>query len=142
MDILSPQRFENIENKDGFEITYTFAGATPATATNYEVIYVANRPVEVMKVKAVWRVASTSGTLNIEKLTGTQALNAGLEILKTNISTSAAANTVVSRSGYELQNRELREGDRIALKDGGTLTNLAGLTVTIYLHPLGKGDYR
>jgi hypothetical protein len=38
--------------------------------------------------------------------------------------------------------RQLLLGDSLAIKSGGTLTNGKDLHVTVYLKPLGKGDYR
>ena len=55
---------------------------------------------------------------------------------------SGTANTVVSRTTIDLKNRQLSTGDRLALEDGGTLTNQANLVVTVLLKPAGKGDYR
>ena len=136
------ERFENIGNKDGFYVYHTVIDG--ATAGNYSVIFNVIKPCEVVEVSESHTTAgSVDSTLNIERLSGAEALDTGDEILKTAFDTTSTANTVVSKKGYnDLQNRTLKTGDRIALKDAGTLTALVGVCVTIYLKPLGKGDYR
>ena len=137
------ERFENILNKDGQYINKSLSGLNAAIDTNYGVIFIANFGITISSVQVIWSASSTSGTLNIERLSGTEALDAGDELLKTNIDMSGTANTVNKReSTRELQNQILKPGDRLALKDGGTLTNLEDLCVTIYFKRVGKGDYR
>ncbi len=136
-------RYENILNKDGDYINKSLNGEIAETADNYGAIFIANYGLSISSISVVWGVASTSGTLNVERLRGTNALDAGDEILKTAIDLSGTANTVnLKQSTRELQNQILKPGDRIALKDGGTLTNLRDLCVTIYFKRVGKGDYR
>lgn len=148
MEKLSPRtEHSDIQNKDGNEITISLPGALSATATNYGVFFIANRPIEIMKIKEVHSTAGSDGgavTLQIEKLTGTTALDSGSTILNTAFDLKGTANTVVSYSGYIglNANRQLVEGDRLALKDAGTLTSLAGVCVTIYYKYLGEGQYK
>jgi len=130
--------------KDGFQITHLIVDG--ATAANYDVIFTAPFPCEVSKVIETHRVASSSGTLNIEKLTSGQALDtANATILTTAFSTATTANTPQIKQGTDLVQssiRQLKEGDRLSLKDGGTLTSSAGVQITIYLFPLSRGSYR
>jgi hypothetical protein len=134
---------ERIARKDGFYLPFPFLGADGATAANYDQVWTCRHPMEILRVTAAWSVASTSGTLQLEKLTGTTAPGSGLTILTTAISTAGTANTPVTRETSGLtSNRQFMEGDRLAFIDGGTLTNLAGLHVTLYCKFLGKGDYR
>lgn len=137
-------RFERIDNKDLLPVTANLKNAEPATAGNYGRIFTALRPYEVIEVVCVFGTASTSGTLNVERLQGTEALDAGDTILTTNFDLSSTANTPQYRKAIDgqIQNSILSVGDRLALKDGGTLTNQVDLQVTILLKPLGKGDYR
>ena len=139
--------FADIQNKDGNEITVSLPGTLSATATNYGVFFIANRPIEITKIKEVHNTAGSDGsavTLQIEKLTGTTALDSGSTILNTAFNLKGTANTVVSYQGYKdlTINRQLVEGDRLALKDAGTLTNVAGVCVTIYYKYLGNGQYK
>ena len=135
--------FEEIQNKDMQSITVRLKNTDAATAANYGVFFIASRPYEVMEVRAVWSTASTSGTLQVEKLTGTTAEGSGNNILKAVIDLSGTANTVNTKKTHaDLQNRLLKTGDRLALVDAADLSNLVNLVVTILIKPRGKGDYR
>ncbi len=139
-------QYQKIENKDGNEITVSLPGTLSATATNYGVFFIASRPIEIMKIKEAHTTAGSDAgavTLQIEKLTGTTALDSGSTLLTTAFNLKGTANTVVSYEGTRLtSSRQLVEGDRLALKDAGTLTDLAGVCVTIYYKYLGQGHYR
>lgn len=132
----------DIVKKYGYDHSHVLVGATPATAANYSVFWNITHPLEVMEVKVSWTTASTSGTLQIERLTGTTAPGSGTNILASTFDLAGTANTVNSKSGSSLAaNRQFKAGDRMALVDGGTLTNLTDLVVTIYWKPLGRGEY-
>jgi hypothetical protein len=133
--------FFNIDRKDLTVITKSLDGTSANTAGNYGVILNVKSAYIVSYVATSWQTASTSGTLNLERLSGTEALDAGDTIFVSNVSLSGTANTINIKSGKDLQNIILKSGDRLALKDSGDLTNQVGVCVTIYLRPLGKGDY-
>ncbi len=134
---------DTIVRKDGFYLPFYFLGAAGSVAANYDQVFTARHPMEILRITAVWSVASTSGTLQMEKLIGTQAPGAGTAIMTTTISTAGAANTpVVRQDGQFTTACQLLEGDRLAFIDGGTLTNLVGLNVTLYCKFRGRGDYR
>lgn len=137
-----PPKYEEILNKDMQSVTVHLKNTDAATAGNYGAFFIASRPYEVMEVRAVWSTASTSGTLQVERLQGTTAEGSGDSVLTGTIDLSGTANTVVTRKTTALQNRKLDVGDRLALVDGGTLTNLVNLVVTVVLKPDGRGDYR
>ena len=64
-------------------------------------------------------------------------------ILDSVISLSGTANTLVTRNQRQMTSaRVFERGDRIALVDAGTLTNLTDLVVSIYYKPRGRGEYR
>lgn len=112
------------------------AGTTPATAANYGIFFVATRP---CFVKAISEVHSTAGsstpTLQVERLRDTEALDAGDELLVTAFNLAGTANTV-QEGNLNVANKtfmSLNVGDRLALKDIGTLTAIAGLCVTVEL---------
>jgi hypothetical protein len=133
---------EQVIRKDGFHLVFPFLGTAGATAANYDQVFTAMRAMEIIAVSECHSVPSTSGTLQIEKLTGTTAPGAGSTILATTISTAGTANTVITRQGNLLTSaRQLKPGDRLAFIDAGTLTNLVGLHVTIYCKYVGRGDY-
>lgn len=133
-------RFEDIDNKDMQSVTVRLIDG--ATASEYGTFFIASRPYEIMEVRAVWSTASTSGTLNVERLTGTTAEGSGDNVLINTIDMSGTVDTVNEAKSTALQNRLLSTGDRLALVDGGTLTGLVNLVVTILYKPRGKGDYR
>jgi len=141
-EVTAKNRFEDIENKDMQTVTVRLKNTDAATAGNYGAFFIAPRPYEVMEVHAVWSTASTSGTLQVEVLNGTTAEGSGSNVLTSTIDMSGTANTVVSRKTSNLQNRQMVTGDRLALVDGGTLTNQVNLVVTVLIKPRGKGDYR
>jgi dTDP-4-amino-4,6-dideoxygalactose transaminase len=136
-----PPKYEEILNKDMQSVTVRLKNTDAATAGNYGAFFIASRPYEVMEIRAVWSTASTSGTLQLERLTGTTAEGSGDSVLTSTIDLAGTANTVVKRETTGLQNRKLAPGDRLALVDGGTLTNLVNLVVTVLLKP-NKGDYK
>lgn len=136
--------FKDITDKDGFYVNVSLPGATAATAANYSVFFVAKTPCEVIWISEAHTTAGTDGSaveLNIEKLGSGVALGSGSEVIITDFSLKATADTPLYKSGVDLQNTKLKLGDRLALKDTGTLTNVAGVCVTLYLKPLLKGHY-
>lgn len=134
---------ELVIRKDGFYLSFPFWGTAGATAANYDQVFTARYPMEILRVTACWSVKSTSGTLQLEILTGTTAPGAGSTVLVTPISTAGTANTVNTVEGTGLTaTRTLAEGDRLAFIDAGTLTGLVGLHVTLYCKMSNRGDYR
>lgn len=136
-------KYEDILNKDMLPITVSLFGTSAATAANYGVFFIAQRPYEVMEISEAHTTAGSSAdaALNIERLQGTEALDAGDAICVAAFELDGTADTVVTKKSTALQNRVLSIGDRLALDDAGTLTNVAGVTVSILLKPF-KGDYR
>lgn len=137
-------RFEEIQNKDLLLVFAHVSGTNAATATNYGKFFTAHRPYEVVEISEVHAVAGSNGgavTLNIERLRGTQALDAGDSICVAGFNLKSTANTVVFKKYGDLQNSFLLTGDRLALEDIGTLTDVADVEVTLLLKT-PKGDYR
>ena len=135
---------EDIENKDGFYITVNLAGSQPQTAGNYGAFFTAYHPCEVLQVTEVHTVISNdNATLDIEKLTGTTALDSGNSILKAVYDLTSTANTIIRKRGIDLSSyRTLKHGDRLALKDAGNLTAIEGIQITLYIKFLNRGSYR
>lgn len=122
---------DNIEQRRLY-LPINLYGADPATAANYGVFFIAPFVCNLTSVRVAFQVASTSGTLQIEKLERTQILDAGTALLVSALSLSGTANTVASGSlVLTSPSLQLAVGDRLALKDAGTLTNLVGLCVII-----------
>lgn len=103
-------------------------------ATVSQTVFVADGDYELTAVSEVHGTASTSGTLQVEKLTGTTAPGSGTVMLTGTISLSATANTVVAGT-LVTNNATLRvaSGDRIGVKIAGTMTNLVGAVATLTL---------
>jgi len=114
-----------------FAFSKHFENSSGATAANYGIIFVAPSPCVFLGVAVRYNTASTSGTLNVERLHGTETLDGGDELLSSTISLSATANTTYDGSLKQTDAIFLRDGDALALKDAGTLTSLVGLCVTI-----------
>lgn len=73
-------------------------------------------------------------TLDLEKLTGTQNLDAGAAVLNATLSLKATINTVQTATLTDtLTSRSLARGDRLALKDSGTLTAVQNVSVIVEL---------
>jgi hypothetical protein len=129
-----PVSFVNVTDRKMW-ITSTLVGTQPATAANYGVVFISPFACTVTGVwEAHTTACSSTGTLNIEKLTGTQAPDLGSAMLKTAFPLAAAANTVQEGVLTDtLSSLNLAVGDRLCLADAGTLTDTAGLCVTIEL---------
>lgn len=114
------------------------SGAVPATAANYAPFWTAPYKCVVLGIDAIWGTASTTGTLNVERLQGTEAHAAGDDLLSAVISTAGAANTVNAGTliTTNAQYLELSAGDRLGLVDGGNVAACANLAVTVTLAPI------
>lgn len=143
-----PVRFEDIENKDGFAVNFFFAGTDAAATASYDVVFPIHTPCELVGVYVWYDVASSSGTLQVQSLASGTAAGSGTNLLTTAISTSATARTVYRRvSGLDnsfvtTASRVFNYGMCVGFADGGTLTGLTDLSITLYFRPLGKGHYR
>lgn len=119
-------------------IAISLLGAAPATAANYTTFFIADRAYTITAVRESHTAAGTDAgavTLDVEKLTGTQAQGAGVAVLgATKINLKGAVNTVqapaLSGTAADL---DLAAGDRLALTDAGVLTAVAGLTLVVSL---------
>lgn len=106
--------------------------ATDATRT----VFVATRACRLKAVSEVHSTASTSGTLTVEKCTGTTAPGSGTALLTGTMSLSGTANTVVNGTLIAtVASITLAAGDRLSIVIAGTMTNLAGGRVTIAIAP-------
>lgn len=138
--------FNEIRNKDPFLITASLPGVLAATASHYGVFFTAPFPCEIVRVSIVHSTAGSDAgavTLQLEKLTGTQALDAGVAVLAATYDLKGTANTVAYPALTTTKvDRILEKGNRLALDDAGTLTAVAGVQVTVEFRPLGQGHYR
>lgn len=111
-----------------------------------QVFFTAYQAMEVIAVSEVHAVLGTDAgavTLDIEKLTGTEAPGAGTSILATEFNLKSTINTVVTKNGRLLSTaRQLKPTNRLALVATGDLTAVDNVQVTLYLKFSGRGDYR
>lgn len=125
--------FSDVENRF-FLIPAVLNGALPATAANYGVVFIAPFPCILEGVKESHQTAGTNAgavTVSIEKLVDGEALDSGVELI-TPIDLKGTTDTVVD--GVLTQSNSylnLATGDRLALKDAGTLTSVAGLCIIL-----------
>jgi len=135
-----------VDNKYGDVIVHNLVGTSAATSGNYDVFVPAfTIGVEILSVSVRFSAASSSGTLQINRVPDGTSAASGSAILATTISTAGATNTTVTRTAFnaELTNeRVINRGDGLAIVSSGTLTGLQNLSIAIYYRPLGRGDYR
>lgn len=116
-------------------IHHTIYGADAATAANYGVFWIVPFECNVTEVREVHQTLGTDAgavNLNIEKLTGTQALDNGVDVLASTIDLKGTINTVVTGTlTTTVADKRLTRGDRLAMNDTGTLTAVANVTVVI-----------
>jgi hypothetical protein len=86
----------------------------------------------VVSVSAVFGTASTSGTLQVEVATGTQAIASGTNQLSGTVSLAGTANTVVNGT-LIASPTTITAGSRVNLIFAGTVTNLANAAITVGL---------
>lgn len=124
-------------NRENRVVTFTQPGATIPGDTH---IFVSPDHYIVESIQAVWSVAGgANAAVSVKKTTGTTAVASGTELHSTAIDLTATAATVVSATiTATAANRRLKPGDRLGLDFSGTLTNLVGLNVTIFLRPVAR----
>lgn len=132
--------FSDLTNRQQ-AVWWTLPGTSAATAANYGVIFTAPYPCTVIGATEVHQTLGTDGgavTLQIEKLIGTQAPDAGVALLQNAFNLKGTINTVqtgviVNTIVGNVQYRTMSIGDRLCLKDTGVLTAVANVTVVIML---------
>lgn len=90
---------------------------------------------KVAGVTATFGTASTSGTLQVEVATGTQAIAAGTNQLTGTISLAGTANTPVNGT-IIASPTTIAAGSRVNFIFAGTVTNLANASFTVQLQRL------
>ena len=122
-----------LERRENIHIELNGTGAS--IAGNYGVSFIAMAPCFVRRIWEVHNTKSTSAGavgLNVEKLTGTTAMGAGISMLSTDFDLKAANETVQKGVFFaDRTKRNLDVGDRLALKMNGTPTGAADVLVQI-----------
>lgn len=125
-----------IESVVIYPVAIRLKNTDAATAANYGVFFIADRAYNIIQVTEAHGTAGSDAgavTLQLEHLTGTTAPDSGTELLVSSINLKGTANTVVYPT---VKSNSLQRGDRLCLKDAGTLTAVANVVVTIYLRAL------
>src|SRR3990167_1094918 len=117
-----------------FIVPMSLLGTTPVTAANYGVFFTAHRPCELIRITEVHQVIGSDGgavTCDMFKLTGTQDPDTGgVTMLGATFNLKSTANTVVTGTlTATRRDRILDRGDRVTLRDSGTLTSVGGLQI-------------
>lgn len=138
--------YREVENKDGFYFTFSLGGALAQTSANYGFIFTARHPIEILRVVEIHETAGSdlgAVTLDIVKTPSGTAIGSGTSVLASTFNLKSTANTPVSKQGTGLSStRRLKENESLACKTSGTLTDLAGVCVTIYCQNYGRGSYK
>lgn len=110
----------------------------PLSATSVaQYVFISPGAYKVASVRTVFATTSTSGTLNVEKLTGTQAPGSGVAVLAAPALLSGTVNTDVSSAlNATASNYTLAAGDCLATVIAGTMTGLANALLVIVLQKL------
>lgn len=128
--------FSDIVNRKLY-VHHVLPGVTAALPANYGTFLIVPVACLVTRIQEVHETAGNDAgavTINVEKLTGTQAPGAGSGILSSTINLKGTANTVVTGTLTTTSSiRSLAAGDRLALLKTGTLTLVAGVTVLVEL---------
>lgn len=124
-------------NRENRIVTFSQADATVPADTH---ILISPDHFIVEKIEAVWSTAGgANAAVKLKKTTGTTAVASGTELHSTAFDLTGAAATVNTATiTAAAADRRLKPGDRLGLDFSGTLTNLVGLNVTVYLRPVSK----
>jgi hypothetical protein len=113
----------------------------PAAAASYAVsttVFVndsVSGTYQVAAVAAIFGTTSTSGTLQVEVATGTQAIASGTNQLTGTMSLSGTANTIVNGTIIAAPT-VISAGGRVNLIFAGTVTGLANAAINVVLQRL------
>lgn len=123
-----------------FCVSTVVQDTSAATAANYGVFFTAPFACELMEAWETHKTLGTNGsavTLALEKLEAGEALGSGVDMLDSTFNLKGTINTPQRvRSTTTRVNRVLSPGERVALKDTGTLTDVAHVQVTLLFRVL------
>lgn len=125
--------------------TFTFHFAAAADCVDSHLM-IAKYSYIVDSIKAKFVTASSSGTVDVKTCADGTAISAGTSVLSSTISIAGTPDTNASGSITTTEaNRKIYAGQSLAIDFGGTLTNIAGLVVTVSLRrvtvPSRQGAY-
>lgn len=113
-----------------------FINTALVAASATQSIFVATRPVRVKALSRTFGTASTSGTLQLEKIPSGTANASGTNLLTGTVALSGTTNTVASGTLIgTVASLTLAAGDRLGFVIAGTMTNLANCMVSVAVTP-------
>lgn len=114
-------------------VSHTIQSTAAATAANYGVFWIAPFQCFLSGLQEVHQTAGTVGgaTVTLEKLLSGVALDSGSAMLASAISLTATANVPQTGVMGTPAVTNMQIGDRIAMKDSGTLTTVNNVTVVL-----------
>src|SRR5438105_3006730 len=118
MSLFAGEQVFSLGGTDAFVATATvqLKNAEGVTAANYTTFFIAPVALQITSVSEIHSTASTSGTLDITRDTGTTAPQGGTSIFTSGtFNTAATANTIQTKTN--INNGVLAAGDRLALKN-------------------------
>src|SRR3990167_10421469 len=121
-------------------VSITEKDTEAGSSASYDTFFVADYDLEIIAAEESHRTAGTDPgavTLDIYKLTTGQVRASGVTVLSGTFNLKSTAQTPVRKTATTTKaNRILKQGDRLALVDAGTLTSVNHMTLTIYFLPL------
>jgi hypothetical protein len=129
-----------VDNGVHFWVRQSVYGALAATAANYSYLWVADRPCVITAIRERHETAGNDAgtvTLMVKKVPSGTAIASGTDTLAAGINLKATAdiNQQAVLHGT-LANYTFAVGDALALVTTGTLTALAGVSVTVTFRPV------
>jgi hypothetical protein len=107
-------------------------------------VFVADREYTVEAVRVSYATANGAAfTLDVKKATSTTAIASGTTVLGSTFDLNSTINTVVSKTRanagvVSTPVATLAAGDRLGFDFTGTVTSIAGVTISVVLNPTGK----
>lgn len=130
-----PARAKAFADLAPIRVIKTFSLATDQVNGNF---WIADVDCEVVEISCSWDVPTSSGTLMVERLQGTEAPTGGNNLQAATVDTSAADDTVTRPAlTTTLLDRRLTRGDRLGAIFTGTVSSGVALCVTVVLIPTG-----
>ncbi len=138
--------YQDLINKEVLSQTVWVPGTSAATAGNYGRFLTLKLPIQITRIQEIHEVIGSNGgavTLDVVVVNNGAAISAGTSLLITPFNLKSTANTLVVKQKRDLSNaRTIAPTQTIALKTAGTLTDVAGVCVTIFYQYYAKGSYK
>jgi hypothetical protein len=147
INIQQPTDFQELTNKDGQYFTAYVYGASAATSTNYGRFATVRYPIQILRIDEIHETAGTNVgavTLDVVVVEDGSAISTGTSLLVNEFNLKGTANTLQIKQKRDLSTivRGINPNQSIALVTTGTLTDVAGVCVTVYYQPYARGSYK